>query len=94
MSHTGETIGACGGGDAAAALGAGDYLSLLAAPTFAGMALVTVLFGGGQPDVLCAATQTASSLGGMVPMYLLMSAFHLAPWLRLIFSRPGPTHRP
>jgi hypothetical protein len=25
-------------------------------------------------------------LAGMVPMYLLMSAFHLAPWLKL-FSR-------
>jgi hypothetical protein len=26
-------------------------------------------------------------LSGMVPMYLLMSAFHLAPWLKLIFAR-------
>jgi hypothetical protein len=29
----------------------------------------------------------ASPLGGMVPMYLLMSAFHLAPWLKLISRR-------
>jgi hypothetical protein len=29
----------------------------------------------------------ASPLIGMVPMYLLMSAFHLAPWLKLISTR-------
>ena len=37
-------------------------------------------------DTLCS-TGTASQLGGMVPMYLLMSAFHSAPWLKLIVSR-------
>lgn len=60
-------------------LGAADCLSLLAAPTFAVMALVTAL-GGGPLDALCA---SASPIGGMMPMYLLMSAFHAAPWLRL-----------
>jgi hypothetical protein len=25
-----------------------------------------------------------SALSGMVPMYVLMSAFHVAPWLKLI----------
>ena len=34
-------------------------------------------------DPLCSSAQM-SSLGGMAPMYLLMSAFHLAPWLKLI----------
>jgi hypothetical protein len=29
----------------------------------------------------------------MVPMYLLMSAFHTAPWLKLISSRRGGTQR-
>ena len=33
--------------------------------------------------MLCAAGH-GLSLGGMVPMYLLMSAFHSAAWLRLI----------
>jgi hypothetical protein len=28
-------------------------------------------------------------MGGMVPMYLLMSAFHSAPWLKLISGRRG-----
>jgi hypothetical protein len=66
-----------------AALGAACGLSLAAAPTFAMMALLTSVFGGGPADAICAAAHT-SPLGGMVPMYLLMSAFHLAPWLRLV----------
>jgi hypothetical protein len=31
-----------------------------------------------------------SPLAGMVPMYLLMSAFHLAPWLRLVSGGSRP----
>ena len=58
-------------------------LSLAAAPTFAIMALLSAIPGGGAPDILCSAA-SASPLGGMIPMYLLMSAFHSAPWLRLI----------
>jgi hypothetical protein len=59
-------------------------LSLLAAPTFAGIALLTIIFDGGQMPMMCSAGQDGFALGGMVPMYLLMSAFHSAPWLRLI----------
>jgi hypothetical protein len=69
-------------GRRSAAVGATDWLYLAAAPTFAIMALVTSV--GGQPDILCAA---ASPLSGMTAMYLLMSAFHLPPWLKLIASR-------
>jgi hypothetical protein len=43
-------------------------------------------FSAGQQDMLCTAAQGGSPLAGMTLMYLLMSAFHLAPWLRL-FSR-------
>ena len=64
---------------------AADWLSLAAAPSFALMALVTTL--GDGPDMLCAAAHTMSPLSGMVPMYLLMSVFHLTPWLRLISGR-------
>jgi hypothetical protein len=70
----------------APALGAAGWLGLAAAPTFAIMALLTGL-GGGPPDMLCAAPHEASPLSGMVPMYLLMSGFHSAPWLKLISSR-------
>jgi hypothetical protein len=31
--------------------------------------------------------QGTSALDGMVTMYLIMSAFHLPPWLRLLSSR-------
>jgi hypothetical protein len=69
----------------AAALGAADFLYLAAAPTFAVMALLTCVLGG-PADALCSIAGT-SPLSGMVPMYLLMSAFHLAPWLKLISRR-------
>jgi hypothetical protein len=77
----------------AAALGAADWLCLAAAPTFAMMALLTGVLGGGTMEMLCSAAQRASPLGGMVPMYLLMSAFHSAPWLKLISSRRSGARR-
>ncbi|MGO6818405.1 hypothetical protein [Rhizobium leguminosarum] len=58
-----------------------DWLSLAAAPTFAIMAVLTATTG--NADMICMTTPDAFPLGGMVPMYLLMSGFHLAPWLRL-----------
>ena len=78
---------------AAAARGAADGLCLAAAPTFAIMALLTGVLGGGPTDMLCSAAQNASPLSGMVPMYLLMSAFHLAPWLKLISARRSDGRR-
>ena len=68
-------------GGSATSFGSADWLALAAAPTFAIMALLTVVLGGGPADM------HASPLGGMVPMYLLMSAFHSAPWLKRISSR-------
>ena len=76
-----------------AALGAADWLCLAAAPAFAIMALLTGVLGGGQMAMMCATAQDASPLSGMVPMYLLMSAVHSAPWLRLIFSRRSGARR-
>lgn len=64
-------------------------LHLAAAPSFALMALATMLDaspmatmcsgGGGSPGEW--------SLGGMTPMYLLMAAFHLGPWLEMVSGR-------
>jgi hypothetical protein len=71
----------------AAALG--GWLAFAAAPTFAVMALLTAA-SGADADMLCSAAQGASPFGGMVPMYVLMSAFHSAPWLRLISQGGTP----
>ena len=60
------------------------WLSLAATPTFAIMALLTGLHIDGMPDMLCSTMRGTSPLTGMVPMYLLMSGFHSAPWLRLL----------
>jgi hypothetical protein len=84
----GSTDGAAGddAGAAAAARGVAEWLPLAATPTFAVMALLTAALGGGPADILCAA-EHGSPLNGMVPMYLLMSAFHAPPWLKLISGR-------
>lgn len=70
--------GAAGGG------GLAKWLGLAASPTFAAMAVLTSL--GSAPMVLCSGT-AGFPLGGMVPMYLLMSVFHAAPWLKLFAGR-------
>ena len=83
----------CGGSDGqatrrnAAVLRAADGLALAASPTFAIMALLTSVLGGDPTEMLCSAAHV-SPLSGMVTMYLLMSAFHTAPWLKLIRERP------
>ena len=89
-----ETATGGGGGDtgrphagAVPWLGVAEALGLAATPSFALMALLTVAHHGSPADILCSAAHDASSLGGMVPMYVLMSAFHSAPWLRLISRR-------
>ncbi|TPN81829.1 hypothetical protein FJ987_24495 [Mesorhizobium sp. CU2] len=64
--------------------GLADWLCLAAAPTFAMMALLTAAYG---QDMTCMSGAGASMLSGMVPMYLLMAAFHLAPWLRVVARR-------
>jgi hypothetical protein len=89
MSEAGAGTRGCEvmrGGGHVAAKAAADFLHFAAAPTFAIMALLSGVLGGGPMDVLCSGS---SPLGGMVPMYLLMSAFHSAPWLRLIAARPA-----
>jgi hypothetical protein len=64
-----------------------ELLGFAAAPSFAVMALVTVAVGVGAPNVLC--SLDVSPLSGMVPMYLLMTAFHSGPWLNLISGLRG-----
>ena len=85
-SRPADTKQASGNHRGSAAHVAADWLCLAATPTFAIMALLTA-FSGGEPEILCAAMQHASPLSGMILMYLLMSAFHSAPWLKLIWGR-------
>ena len=66
-------------------LGVADWLCLAAAPTFALMALLSCVQGG-DTAMLCMGANT-SPLTGMAAMYLLMSAVHLAPWLRVMSGR-------
>jgi hypothetical protein len=93
-AHTREVQfgGGAGGGDAAAP-GAAGVLGLAAAPTFALMALLTGV-GTSEQQIFCSAMHDASPLGGMVPMYVLMAAFHLSPWLKLISRRGTCVRRP
>jgi hypothetical protein len=62
------------------------WLHLAAAPGFALMALATML-DAGPAATMC--TDGGWSLGDMAPMYLLMAAFHLGPWLEMVSGRRG-----
>ena len=62
-----------------------DWVCLAATPVFAAMALIV---GGGMPDMPdMGMPDMGSPLNGMAAMYVLMSVFHSAPWLKLISSR-------
>ena len=68
---------------------AGGWLGLAATPAFATMALLTAAPGADAQYMVCAA-QGSALLSGMSAMYILMAAFHSAPWLKLIFWRRPP----
>jgi hypothetical protein len=70
------------------------WLGLAAAPTFAIMALLTGVWDSGQMAMMCSTAPDASPLSGMAAMYLLMSAFHLPPWLKLISRQRGVAFGP
>ncbi|UFM65994.1 hypothetical protein LOS78_08560 [Paracoccus sp. MA] len=67
--------------------GAAGWLALAAAPCFAAMAGITA-----ASPALCLSDPGPLPLDGMTMMYLLMSLFHLPPWLRLLPGQ-GPTRK-
>lgn len=85
MTNPASATAGAGRASVVAARHLARWLALAATPTFAIMAVLTSVIGG-PADMPCGAGQ-GSLLGGMVPMYLLMSAFHSAAWLRWIAER-------
>jgi hypothetical protein len=59
---------------------AAGWLGLAASPTFALMAWVSTY---DMQAMLCSSGPGSLPIGGMAWMYLLMSIFHLSPWLKL-----------
>ena len=76
----------CDDKGAAVALGMAGWLALVASPTFALMAWI---MAGDAPSIaLCSSGLSFLPIDGMTVMYLLMSLFHLSPWLKLASGRP------
>jgi hypothetical protein len=64
---------------------AAAWLGFAAAPTFALMAWIEAT---APQTMMCASAPGMLPIGGMALMYLLMSFFHLSPWLNLACRRP------
>ena len=60
---------------------AATWLCFAASPTFALMAWISA---NGMQAIICASGPGGLLNGGMPLMYLLMSFFHLPPWLRFV----------
>jgi hypothetical protein len=69
------------------ARGAAGWLALAASPTFAFMAWIAA--NDARRIAFCSAGSSILPIGGMTAMYLLMSLFHLSPWLKLASGQPG-----
>jgi hypothetical protein len=66
--------------------GAAGWLSLAGSPSFALMPWI--MANDAPPIALCSSGSSILPIDGMTTMYLLMSLFHLSPWLKLASSRP------
>lgn len=74
-------------GRGGASLPAAEALCLAATPTFAMMAVMSVVRDGAGSDPLCTAAFGGAPIGSMAAMYLLMSLFHAPAWLRWVAAR-------
>ena len=67
-----------------------SWLGLAASPTFALMAWISTFDAS---EIAFCSSGAMLTFGGMAWMYLLMSLFHLSPWLKLASSLARPlTH--
>jgi hypothetical protein len=64
---------------------AADWLVLAASPTFALMAWLSA--NHAPPIALCSSSLGVLPINAMTAMYLLMSLFHLSPWLKFAAAR-------
>jgi hypothetical protein len=71
--------------------GAAGWLAMTASPTFALMALFAA--SDAPRMALCSCASSLLSIDGMTAMYLLMSLFHLPPWLKLATAAGRASNR-
>ncbi|MDZ5698576.1 hypothetical protein [Chelativorans sp. M5D2P16] len=67
------------------------WLTYAASPTFAIMGLIAA--NDATRIALCSAATSILPIDGMTAMYLLMSLFHLPPWLRLASTAERVSNR-
>lgn len=82
ITHAGNTVARWAGK-------AAGGLVYAAAPVFALMALASTQASPSM--LLCQAAPGFLPLDGMTAMYLLMSLFHLRPWLKLVGAGRAPS---
>ncbi|MFU0507506.1 hypothetical protein [Pseudaminobacter sp. NGMCC 1.201702] len=74
------------------AVDAARRLGLAAAPTFALMAWISAV---GSPGMtMCFAVSAFVPINDMALMYVLMSLFHLSPWMKLLSARSQRPNTP
>jgi hypothetical protein len=71
---------------------AASWIGLAGSPTFALMALIAAT--DAPRMAICAAAQDMLPINGMAWMYLLMSLFHVSPWLKLAAGRAERLNHP
>lgn len=64
---------------------AAGWLAFAASPTFTVMAWLALI--DPHTSAFCSSRSAILPIGGMAAMYLLMSLFHLSPWLKLASGR-------
>jgi hypothetical protein len=74
------------------AIDAAGWLGLTAAPTFALMAWISAV--GSADMTMCSASSALLPATEMALMYMLMSLFHLSPWMKFLSARSRRPNTP